>query len=80
MTVSGAAFYDLHRIPSRYRESSYRVVVNMALCGPAEVDVFDGSDDLVWERRQPEPDVDPRQLPDDRDGYNGNRNGEDYPR
>jgi hypothetical protein len=80
MTVSAAAFYDLHRIPSRYRESFYRVVVHMALRGPAEVEVFDGSDDLVWERRQPDPDVDPRLLPDDPDhGHNGNGNGEDYP-
>jgi hypothetical protein len=53
LTLSRAAFYDLHRIPERFRDDRFRVIVHMSLDGPAAGEIFEG-DELVWKRQPPE--------------------------
>jgi hypothetical protein len=75
LMLSASATLDTWGVPAKYRTGGYRVRVTMSFAGPPILEVFE-ADDLVWERRQPDPDVDPRLLPEP--GTNGNGNGEDY--
>lgn len=68
MELGATAFLDGYKVPSRYRDGPYRIVVGLEFTGTPNVRVFDG-DEVVWERRAP--DVDPSFL----DAPSGNGNG-----
>jgi hypothetical protein len=64
LMLSASATMDTWGVPARYRTGGYRIRTTMTFSGSPIVEVFDG-EDLVWKRRQPEVDVDPRLPPVD---------------